>query len=153
MYNTTTINLNPLDLLSSKPKDSYPLYSTKIKAGFPSPADDSISEELNITDHLIQNPNSTFFLKVEGDSMVNAGIFEGSLLVVDKSKTPSSGDIVIASIDGDFTVKRLLVNRRGGINAPRYYLIPENKKYKAIPVTRYTDFEIWGVVTANINQL
>lgn len=153
MYNTTTISLNPLDLLSSKPKDSYPLYSTKVKAGFPSPADDTISEELNITDHLIQNPNATFFLRVEGDSMVNAGIFEGSLLVVDKSKTPSSGDIVIASINGEFTVKRLLVNRRGGLNAPRYYLLPENKKYKPIPVTRYMDFEIWGVVTANINQL
>jgi DNA polymerase V len=153
MYSTNTLTLNPFATKEKESRHKIPLYSDKVRAGFPSPAEDSVAQRLDINDLLIQNPNSTFFLKVAGDSMVNAGIFEDNILVVDKSVTPSSGDIVIASVNGDFTVKRLLVNRQGGLNAPRYYLIPENKKYKPIPITRYTDFEIWGVVKANISQL
>lgn len=151
MYNTIT--LNPLGFKKKEKSRELPLFSQKITAGFPSPAEDSSSQQLDIQDLIIKNPNSTFFLKVAGDSMTNVGIYEGNILVVDKSLTASSGDIVIASVNGEFTVKRLLINRQGGLNAPRYYLIPENKNYKPIPITRYTDFEIWGVVTANISQL
>lgn len=152
MY-SSTLTLNPFATKEKESKYKIPLYEDSVKAGFPSPAEDTVSQRLDINDLLIQNPNSTFFLKVAGDSMINAGIYEGNILVVDKSVTASSGDIVIASVNGEFTVKRLLVNRQGGLNAPRYYLIPENKKYKPIPITRYTDFEVWGVVKANISQL
>lgn len=153
MYPTQTITLNPFATKDKESSKKIPLYATQVRAGFPSPADDTVAQRLDVNDLLIQNPNATFFLKVSGDSMINAGIYEDNILVVDKSVTPSSGDIVIASVNGDFTVKRLLINRQGGMNAPRYYLIPENKKYKPIPITRYTDFEIWGVVKANISQL
>lgn len=151
MYNTIT--LNPLGFSKKQTTKEIPLFSQKITAGFPSPAEDTIDESLNIHDLIVKNPNSTFFLKVSGDSMTNIGIYEGNILVVDKSITASSGDIVIASINGDFTVKRLLINRQSTPTSPRYYLVPENKNYKPIPITRYTDFEIWGVVTANISQL
>jgi DNA polymerase V len=86
---------------------AIPLFSSKISAGFPSPADDYIESQLDLNQHLITNPCATFFLKVSGDSMIEAGISEGDLLIVDKSLTPAHGKVVIAAYNGELTVKRL----------------------------------------------
>ncbi len=122
-----------------------PLFFNTIKAGFPSPAEDFIEDKLNLNHFLIEHPASTFFVKVSGDSMINAGILPGSILIVDRSLDPHNNSTVVAVIDSEFTVKRLgyLKNER--------YLFPENPKYK--PIKLKDSDEIWGVVTAIITQL
>lgn len=127
---------------------TIPLFSYPVQAGFPSPAEDKIERKLNLHQLLISHPASTFFVTVEGDSMLNEdksnGIFEEDILIVDKSLDPKSGDIVIAHIDGEFTVKTF-----GKING-RFYLLPSNSKYPPIPVLENT--EVWGVVTYIIHK-
>lgn len=124
-----------------------PLYSHKISAGFPSPADDHIEQTLDLNQHLIPHPVSTFFLKVTGDSMINAHIQENDILVVDKSLTPKNDDIVIAVFHGELTVKRLLIHKNGDI-----FLKPENDKYPIIHIPSPDELVIWGVVTSVIHQ-
>lgn len=123
-----------------------PLYSTKVSAGFPSPADSDIECKLDLNHHLIKHPASTFFLRVSGDSMQNAGIQSGDILVVDKSLEPSDGKIVIAAIDGELTVKRL-VKKAGCVQ-----LVPENNQYPVINLRDTQDLVIWGVVTHVIHE-
>jgi DNA polymerase V len=118
-----------------------PLYICKVQAGFPSPADDYLDKGLDLNDFLIKKPSATILMKVGGDSMNGAGIDEGDILVVDKSLTARHESIVVAIVDGDFTVKRLLI--RGGA----YFLKAENKNYPLIDVSKCQDFEISGVVT------
>ena len=124
-----------------------PLYSHKISAGFPSPADDHIEQTLDLNQHLIPHPVSTFFLRVSGDSMLNAHIQENDILVVDKSITPKNDDIVIAVFNGDLTVKRLLIHKNGDL-----FLKPENDKYPIIHIPSPDELVIWGVVTSVIHQ-
>lgn len=129
-------------------KEPYPpLFSSRISAGFASPADDDIETRLDLNLHLVKNPSNTFFLRVEGDSMIGAGIHEGDLLVVDSSIEPSDGKIVIASVNGEVTVKRLTI----GVNKT-VTLCPENKNYPYMVVEPETDFKIWGVVTSVVHQ-
>ena len=123
-----------------------PLFSHKVVAGFPSPADDYIEKHLDLNDKLIRNKEATFLLVVEGDSMQKAGIQDGDILVVDRSVTPVDGKIVIAALDGELTVKRLSVKSTGT------WLVPENDRYPPIPVREESDMVIWGVVTATISQ-
>ena len=111
-----------------------------IQAGFPSPADDYADTNFDISRFLIKKPAATFFVKAQGESMQDAGIFSGDLLVVDKSKNPQNGDVVIAFFDGEFTVKRFFQK------ADKIILKPENKKFADIHVDKYEDFQIWGVV-------
>jgi DNA polymerase V len=120
---------------------SLPLYFSRIHAGFPSPADDFIDRPLDLNEHLIRHPASTFFVKVQGDSMIEAGIHPGALLVVDRSLQPRSGSIILAVLNGEFTVKRLK-KEKGNI-----VLYPENPRYKPVTVTPGQDFEVWGVVS------
>lgn len=101
-----------------------PLFSHKVAAGFPSPADDYIEDRLSLDQHLIQHKDSTFFVRAKGNSMVGAGIFDGDLLVVDKSLNPVSGDIVIAVVDGDLTVKRLIKRGETVTLKPETYAVP-----------------------------
>ena len=122
------------------------LYSHKVVAGFPSPADDYIEDRLNLNDQLIPHKESTFLLRVQGDSMKKIGIFDGDLLVVDKSLKPSDGKIVIAALDGELTVKRLSIKSTGT------WLVPENDNYPPIPVREESEVVIWGVVTSTIHQ-
>src|ERR1035441_4119751 len=121
-------------------KQSLPLYLSRIKAGFPSPADDYLDKKLDLNEHLIKHPASTFFVKVKGDSMVGAGINSGDMLIVDRSLEPKDKRIVIAVVNGDFTVKR--ISKRG----EKLSLIPENPKYEPIEIKDSMDFEVWGVV-------
>jgi DNA polymerase V len=125
---------------------ALPIYTTKVAAGFPSPADDHVEQRLNPSDYLVQNDNSTFFVRVKGDSMVDAGIFEGDVLVIDRSRDPRLGDIVLAALDGEFTVKTLGRSKTG----PR--LIPANKNYTVIDIKDGQSFEVWGVVTGSMRK-
>lgn len=123
-----------------------PLFSHKVVAGFPSPADDYIEATLDLNEKLVRNKDATFLLVVEGDSMQKAGIQDGDILVVDRSVQPSDGKIVIAALDGELTVKRLSVKSTGT------WLVPENDNYPPILVREEADMVIWGVVTATISQ-
>jgi len=128
------------------PPIRVPLFSHKVAAGFPSPADDYIEGRLSLDEHLVQHREATFFVRAKGNSMVGAGIFDGNLLVVDKSLVPSSGDIVIAVIDGELTVKRLI--RRDG----KVILKPENSRFKEIELRDGQELQVWGVVTSTVKK-
>lgn len=124
-----------------------PLYESKVSAGFPSPACDSVDSQLDLNQHLIHHPNTTFFLKVVGDSMIEAHIQEDDLLIVDRSLTPKHNDIVIAILDTDVTVKRLILTK------DQIALKPENKNYPLIQIPCMSELTIWGVVTSVIHKL
>lgn len=124
-----------------------PLYGCKVAAGFPSPADDYIEACLNLNELLIKHPASTFFLRVSGESMIGAGVYDGDILIVDKSLAPTVGKIVIAAIDGQLTVKRLA---QKGQN---YYLVAENPAYPAIQLHELNETVIWGVVTTVLHRV
>lgn len=124
-----------------------PIISVPIAAGFPSPADDHLQSELNLQDALVHHPAATFFMKVEGDSMTGCGIFSGDLLIVDRSLDPVDGAVVIAVLDGEFTVKRF--RRSKG----QVLLATENSDYPPITVSKGMDFYVWGVVTFVVHGL
>lgn len=126
--------------------DSLPLYETGVKAGFPSPAEEEMGSPLNLNEHLIEHPASTFFIKVVGDSMQGAGIFSGDLLIVDKSLQATSGKIIVALLNGEFTVKRLIIEK------DKIFLKAENPAYPTIHVKKESDFAVWGVVTYVIHR-
>jgi DNA polymerase V len=129
-----------LSFLDMRMNHRVPLYSSKVRAGFPSPADDYIETYLDLNKRYIQTPAATFFVIASGDSMTNAHIHEGDMLVVDRSIEATHGKIVIAAINGELTVKRL------SIMNGRVQLLPENEKYKPIDITEEQDLVIWGVV-------
>lgn len=126
--------------------DPIPVADSLVQAGFPSPADDYVEKQLDLNEMMIQHPAATFFVRVDGDSMIDAGIRSGDTLVVDRSIEPTDGKIVVAALNGEFTVKRL--RQKGG----RVTLSPENAKYADIPVDPEADFEVWGVVTFVIHK-
>lgn len=129
----------------SPPRLELPLFSSPVEAGFPSPADDHLEGKLDLNEHLVRRPAATFFLKAVGESMVGAGIFDGDLLIVDRSITAQAGDIVIAAVHGELTVKRL--SRVGN----QWQLAAENPAFPALPIVD-ENCEIWGVVTRSIRQ-
>ena len=137
--------------LVKKHKDSsletVPYILSRISAGFPSPADDYIENNLSISELLIKNQLSTFLMKASGESMIEAGINDGDVLVVDRSLEARSRDIVIAIFEGNLTVKRLIIKVDGSA-----ILKAENSLYKNILISEYTELEIWGVVTSAIHQ-
>ena len=123
-----------------------PLLNDSVSAGFPSPADDYTEENIDLNEHLISNPFSTFFLRVKGESMINAGIKDKDLIIVDKSLIAKPGDIVIAMIDGEFTIKRL------SIKNDELYLKAENHNYPDFSFKNHIDVQIWGVVIYSIHS-
>lgn len=118
-----------------------------VPAGFPSPADDYVERRLSLDEHLIQHRESTFFMRVAGHSMRGLGIFDGDLLVVDRSVPAAHGCVVVAVIDGEFTVKQLLYTPQGKV------LRAAHPDYPEIAVTAEHDFSIWGVVQWNVHRL
>lgn len=124
-----------------------PLMGAQVKAGFPSPADDHEDRPLDFNELLIVNPAATFAVKAQGDSMQGAGIFDGDICVVDRALKPIDRDIIVALVNGEFTMKRLRM--KGG----RVWLHPENDQYPDIPITEGTEFEIWGVVPNSVRML
>lgn len=129
-------------------QQTLPFFENKIAAGFPSPADNHLAQQLDLNDYVIKNPATTFYVQVEGDSMINAGIHPNDLLVVDRSLTPHNGNIIIAFINGEFTVKRLRIT--GG---KEITLLPENDNYSPIHVKEGMDFRVWGVVRSVIHSV
>lgn len=126
---------------------SLPLYGSRIAAGFPSPADDHLEAAIDLNEQLVQHPAATFFVRVQGHSMINAGIHHGDLLIVDRSLQPKSGAIVIAVVNGELTVKRL------HIDAGNVWLLPENPDFAPLPIAEGMDLHIWGVVAHVIHSL
>ncbi len=124
-----------------------PLFTGKVAAGFPSPADDYIEKTLDLNDLLVQKPAATFFVRAEGESMLGAGIHPNDILVVDRSIEPVSGKIVICALNGELTVKRLQKDRNGVV------LAAENPAYADITLPEESDLVIWGVVTNVIHAL
>jgi DNA polymerase V len=126
---------------SLESSSSLPLFLSTIPAGFPSPADDYVDKRLDLNELLIAQPAATFFVRVVGDSMQGAGISSGDLLVVDRSLQAASGSIIVAIVQGEFTVKRL---RKEG---DKIFLIAENPSYPSLEMNAESGFEVWGVVT------
>lgn len=124
-----------------------PMSETGISAGFPSPADDHIDLSLDLNRELIKNPASTFFARVSGVSMIDDGIDDGDLLVIDKSIEPYENCLAVAYVDGEFTLKRVKFEKNCA------WLIPANKNYKPIQITEDNDFMIWGVVRYVIKKV
>lgn len=125
---------------------ALPYADEGIQAGFPSPAQDYISESIDLNRELIRHPASTFYGRVSGDSMIGDGIEPGDILVIDRSIEPSDGDLAVCSLDGDFTLKRIALSD-GNVR-----LIPSNEAFDPILVTQDSQFEVWGVVTYTIKQ-
>lgn len=140
-------NITPVKANLTLLKKSYPLYLSPVSAGFPSPAEDYIERQIDLHEYLVKNPPATFFVKVEGDSMIGAGIFSEDLLVVDRSLEAEHEKIVIAVVDGELTVKRLIKNKSG------ITLQAENKEYKDIKISDDDELVIWGVVTSVIHNV
>lgn len=132
--------------LDSRLLYKLPLFSSTVRAGFPSPADDYIEMHIDLNEYLISHQASTFIVRASGDSMTGAGIHSGDLLIVDRSLAPNHGKIVIAAINGELTVKRL------HIQDGRVQLLPDNERYPPIDIQEDLDFVIWGVVTFVIHQ-
>ncbi|HNW99721.1 MAG TPA: translesion error-prone DNA polymerase V autoproteolytic subunit [Bacteroidales bacterium] len=122
------------------------LFTNTISAGFPSPAEDFLDKKLDLNEYLIKNPSATFLVRVNGNSMIDAGIFNGDILIVDRSVEATNGRIVIGVINGEFTVKRIIKSGK------KVFLKPENEKFKPIELTEDMDFKIWGVVIYTIHK-
>ncbi|MGZ2368838.1 LexA family protein [Ancylomarina sp. YFZ004] len=118
-----------------------PLVGSSVHAGFPSPADDFIEKNISLDSELIRNKEATFYARVEGDSMKDANIHDGDLLVIDRSLEPQNNKVAVCFIDGEFTVKRL------HLKEDYILLMPENKEFSPIKVTDENEFLIWGIVT------
>ena len=134
-------------LPASTKKCERPLFMVPVSAGFPSPADDYVEGKLDLNSHLIKNPASTFFVRVAGDSMIDAGIHPDDILIVDRALEPVDKKVVIAIIEGDMIVKRMR------IKAGEIYLVPENDRYAPVQIKKEMEFEVWGVVTNVIHTL
>ncbi len=135
--------------MSSKPGISVEL--PEIKAGFPSPAQDYVENGIDLNRELVKNPSSTFFGRARGSSMEGAGIFDGDLLIIDKSLEPYEGAVAVCFIDGEFTLKRIHFEREG-IQVVAVWLLPENDSFTPIKVTEENQFIIWGIVTHSVRS-
>lgn len=138
-----------LDIFSAETKTELelPYIDSGISAGFPSPALDFIDLSIDLNRHLIKHPTATFYGRVKGESLKNAGINDGDLLIIDRSLEPTDGKIAVCFIDGEFTAKRIKISQK------EIWLIPENENYKPIRVTEDNDFLIWGIVTHVIKDV
>ena len=139
---TTKPSLEKVDTFNN-----IPFYSQAVAAGFPSPADDFLEFDLSLDKKLIKHPSATFFVRVNGTSMVNAKIFDGSILLIDRAEKIKNGDIVLAVVDGDFTVKRY---RKSGETVLLY---PENKNMRPIKIVPGSESYVWGKVMWSFNNI
>jgi DNA polymerase V len=144
---------------------STPIFYSTIKAGFPSPALDYEQDKLNLNNYLIPNPNSTFFVFVDGESMTDAKIQSGDIAIVDRSLEARNGDVIIAVVDDEFTIKRLEIRNRKGEtikdktklileqnNNIVIRLLPENSNFEPLEITENMTFVVWGVVTSVVHR-
>ena len=127
--------------------DSVQFFDESVQAGFPSPAEDHLDLDLDLSSYLINHPSATFCVRVEGDSMIGAGIQSEDVILIDRSLEPQTGSIVLAVLDGEFTVKRV------DVQGEKLFLLPENPKLKSIEVEEEMNFKVWGVVTFVIHKV
>lgn len=140
-------NISDIFQPKSQQRNALPLYTCPVSAGFPSPADDYLEGKLDLNQHLIKHPVATFFVRVSGDSMINVGIHDGDLLVVDRSLDPQDGRVIVAVVNGEMLVKRLRMKLQ------QIYLVAENPSYPSLLITEAMDFQVWGVVTNVVHAL
>ena len=133
-------------LMKNAKLSSVPVLGDAVPAGFPSPAEDYLDMDLNLHDYLVRNPAATFCVRVSGDSMVSADIKSGDVMVIDRALDPTNNSIVLAVLNGEFTVKR--IKKR----ANELYLIADNEQYQPMKITKDVDFQVWGVVTFIIHK-
>lgn len=138
-----------LEFFSVSTEDALdlPLAEAGIRAGFPSPAEDFSDISIDLNRELIKNPSATFYARVKGNSMMDAGIHDGDLIIIDKSMEPADGKIAVCFIDGEFTIKRIKVER------DCCWLMPANEEFSPIRVTEENDFLVWGIVIHVIRSL
>ena len=138
-----------IDIFSAETETALelPYVHEGISAGFPSPALDFVDLTIDLNRHLIKNPSATFYGRVKGESLKNAGINNGDLLIIDRSLEPTNGKIAVCYIDGEFTAKRIQINK------DEILLIPENENYPTLKVTADNNFLIWGIVTHVIKDV
>ncbi len=144
LHHTNTLEIYSADTKSTV---SLPFVENGISAGFPSPADDFLDISIDLNKEFVKNPSTTFYGRVKGDSMINAGLSSGDLLIIDKSLEPIDNKIAVCFIDGEFTVKRIKIEK------DIVWLVAENENYKPIKVTSDNDFLIWGIVTTVIKSV
>ena len=144
---TDSLELPFLEPSQFAPLLELPLFTSKVPAGFPSPADDHLEASIDLNQQYIDHPAATFFVRVQGHSMKDAGIHSGDMLIVDRSLEPKSGSIVIAVVNGELTVKRLIMENQ------QVWLKPENPDYEPLLITEEMDLHIWGVVAHVIHSL
>ena len=126
---------------------SIPLTSNNISAGFPSPADDFKEIRISLDREIVKNEEATFYARVDGESMLGAGLNDGDLIVIDRSAEPKDGSIAVCFLDGEFTVKRLKLKNK------EIYLMPENSKYSPIKIGEGNELSIWGIVTYVVKKM
>jgi DNA polymerase V len=122
-----------------------PIMNVKVPAGFPSPADDYLEERIDLNSYLVTHPSATFYYWVDGNSMVEAGIFDGDLIVVDNSIKPQNNDIVLAVINGEMTLKQIKIAN------DKIFLAPKNSSFKPLELTEFMNFQVRGVVVCNVH--
>ena len=144
LHQTTTLEIYSADTSTNI---ALPFVESGISAGFPSPADDFLDASIDLNREFVKNPSTTFYGRVKGDSMINAGLNNGDLLIIDKSLEPIDNKIAVCFIDGEFTVKRIKIEK------DIIWLLAENEKYQPIKVTSDNDFLIWGIVTTVIKNV
>ncbi|HZW61508.1 MAG TPA: translesion error-prone DNA polymerase V autoproteolytic subunit [Candidatus Babeliales bacterium] len=144
---TTPIKITTIAPIDPKVGPAIPFLESLISAGFPSSAENFLEKALDLNELLIDHPAATYFIRVIGDSMINAGINSGDILIVDRSLSVANNKIVIARLNDEFLVKRIKVCENS------IMLLPENNRYKPITVTQDMDFEVWGIVTCVIHQV
>lgn len=133
-------------MTDNQPDLKMPMFTEAVAAGFPSPATDYCESRLDLNELCVKHPAATYFVRAQGDSMIEAGIYPGDVLVVDRSLTAKHGDIVIAAINGELTVKKLETK-------PMLRLVPMNNNYSAVEIPGETDIEIFGVATTVVHSL
>lgn len=143
LHHTTVLELFAIDASESL---TLPLFESTIPAGFPSPVDNAAELRLDLNKHLIKHPSTTFYARVKGDSMQNAGISDGDILIVDRTVEPRENDVVVCILDGDYTVKRVHLDQ------DEIFLQAANDEYAPIQVTEGNVLSIWGVVTYVIHK-
>ena len=143
LYKTKTLELYASDTSTAL---NIPYFENGVSAGFPSPAEDHMHSKIDLNNLLIENPSATYYVRVNGDSMLGAGILSGDLLIVDRSIEVTNKCIVVAHLDGEFTVKRIKKIKK------KIFLQAENNNYKPIEITKEMDFELFGVVAHAIHH-
>lgn len=149
MLNPPAVSPEPAVIALSPPpfRLNLVLFEATVPAGFPSPAGDYLEESIDLIEHLVRHPAATFLVRVKGDSMVGDGIFEGDVLIIDRAERVESENVVMAVLDGEFTVKRFRKTRAGA------FLVPSNPAYQTIPLSPEREFLVWGKATYNLHKL